>query len=103
MKTLSMTTALAAILAVLGLSIPATEQTKFETTIFETQPTPVPVESNPTPGWRRWRINGLPVEAIYRGTSMSGNIILELRDGTTIQPRPEHCDVLSLNGSPLEE
>ncbi len=92
-----------AITAVVVLAIPATEPEFRKTTIFEVEETPTPIEAGPTPGWRRWRIDGVPIQARYAGETASGNIILELQDGTRITPRPEHCDVLSMNGSPREE
>jgi len=63
-----------------------------------------PIESNPTPGWRRWRIKGQPITARFQGFTETGNVILEIQqDGSFVTPRPEHCDVLSMNGSPIEE
>lgn len=94
----------AAILAASVTAIMANPPTKIR---GESTPPQVeditPIESGPTPGWRRWRINGIPIQARYRGETATGNIVLELQDGSQITPRPEHCDVLSMNGSTLEE
>ena len=94
----------AAILAASVTAIMANPPTKIRGESIPLQVEDItPIEAGPTPGWRRWRINGIPIQARYRGETATGNIVLELQDGSQITPRPEHCDVLSMNGSPLEE